>query len=73
MINFAIFIKLTEEKFGKEYNVCKIIDPIMIIQACITNQTQNDDLDANSKLCFEKMNRAVKKIYEYILEDKKAK
>ena len=73
MINFVIFIKMTEEKFEKDCNVCKITDPIMIIQACMINLNQNFALDNATKQHFERMNIAVKKIYKYILEDKKGK
>jgi hypothetical protein len=64
---------MTEEKFEKDCNVCKIIDPIMMIQACMTNLNQNFAPDNDAIQHFERMNIAVKKIYKYILEDKKAK
>ena len=64
---------MTEEKFEKDCNVCKITDPIMIIQACMTNLNQNFGSDNATKQHFERMDIAVKKIYEYILEDNKAK
>jgi len=64
---------MTEEKFEKDCNVCKITDSIMIIQACMTNLNHNFALDNATKQHFERMNSAIKKIYKYILEGKKAK
>ena len=59
-----------KENFVQNYRVCELIDPIMIIHACMTNLKQNSNLDDNSKLCFKKMNNSINSIYRFILEDK---
>ena len=63
---------IEKDNFVQNCRVCELIDPIMIIHACMTNLKQNFNLDDNSKLRFKKMNNAINSIYRFVLEDKGA-
>ena len=62
-----------KENFMKDCKICTLIDPIMIIQSCLTKLNQNFIFDDNKKLHFEKMNNAINRIYRYFLDNKEAK
>ena len=68
------FVMTTEnESLEKLSSLCSIFDPIMTIQASITILKQNLDVDDDTKQRFERIERSVNKIYEYIKEHEEYK
>ena len=61
---------MTSKKSLGECSLCTILDPIMTIQASITILKHNSDFDNDTKQRFERIERSINKIYEYVKEHK---